>query len=82
MVEGFTVLQGVKMDNKELYGILVKHDERLRNIYSGLGRIEKHLDKLNGKVDKHETDIAKMQVWGGVALITFPIIVNTVMRLM
>ena len=52
---------------------LVKHDERLKkNIYSGLGRIEKHLDKLNGKVERHETDIAKMQVWGGIALITFP----------
>ena len=37
MVEDFTVLPGAKMDNKELYGILVKHDERLKNIKTCLG---------------------------------------------
>jgi tetrahydromethanopterin S-methyltransferase subunit G len=70
------------MDNKDIYQVLVKHDERLKNIYSTLSRIEKHLDKVNGKVERHETGIAKMQVWGSVALITFPIVINTIMRLM
>ena len=32
------------MDNKDIYQVLVKHDERLKNIYTALGRIEKHLD--------------------------------------
>ena len=82
MVEDSIVLLGVKMDNKDIYQLLVKHDERLKNVYSGLGRIEKHLEKLNGKVDKHETEIARMQVWGGVALVTFPLIINAIMRLM
>ena len=69
------------MENKDIYQVLVKHDERLKNIYSALGRIEKHLDKLNGRVTSNEKEIVKFQVWGGVALVTFPIIVNIIMRL-
>jgi len=68
------------MNNDDLRSHLIRHDERLRNIYSTLNRIEKHLEKLNGRVGRHETDIAKVQVWGGVALVSFPIIVNIVMR--
>ena len=68
------------MNHEDLRTHLTRHDERLRNIYSTLNRIEKHLERLNGKVDKHETDIAKVQVWGGVALVSFPIIVNIIMR--
>jgi len=68
------------MNNDDLRTHLIRHDERLRNIYSTLNRIEKHLEKLNGRVGRHETDIAKVQVWGGVALVSFPIIVNIVMR--
>tara|TARA_R100000908_G_scaffold21935_1_gene8683 strand:- start:1352 stop:1564 length:213 start_codon:yes stop_codon:yes gene_type:complete len=68
------------MNNDDLRTHLIRHDERLRNIYSTLNRIEKHLEKLNGRVSRHETDIAKVQVWGGVALVSFPIIVNIVMR--
>ena len=44
------------MDNKDIYQVLVKHDERLKNIYSVLGRIEKHLDKLNGRVTSNEKE--------------------------
>tara|TARA_S200002703_G_scaffold122122_1_gene108021 strand:+ start:277 stop:501 length:225 start_codon:yes stop_codon:yes gene_type:complete len=70
------------VDNKDIRTIYARHDEKLKNIYSTLNRIEKHLAKLNGSVGRHEVSIAKMQVWGGVALVTFPIIINTIMRLM
>lgn len=69
------------MERKDLYAILVKHDERLRNIYSTLSRIEKHLEKLNGKTEEHEKAIAKMQVLGLVAVVSIPIIVNIAMRI-
>jgi hypothetical protein len=69
------------MENKEYRTVYARHDEKLKNIYSTLNRIEKHLAKLNGSVGRHEVSIAKMQVWGGVALVTFPIIVNTIMGL-
>jgi len=68
------------MDNNDLTRILTRHDERLKNIYSSLGRIEKHLSQLNGKVDRHDIAIAKIQTWGGVALVTFPIMINIIMR--
>jgi len=69
------------MENSEIYALLVKHDERLKNIYSVLNRVEKHLEKLNGKVENHERSIAKMQVLGTVAVVGLPIIINVIMRL-
>tara|TARA_B100001063_G_C16673502_1_gene507730 strand:- start:416 stop:628 length:213 start_codon:yes stop_codon:yes gene_type:complete len=70
------------MDNQDYKTTYARHDEKLKNIYSTLNRIENHLAKLNGSVGRHEVSIAKIQVWGGVALVTFPIIVNTIMELL
>jgi|TARA_R100000479_G_scaffold175620_1_gene127136 hypothetical protein len=67
-------------DEKDLYGMMVKFDERQKTIFNMLARVEKHLEKLNGKVANHETQLAKMQVWGTVAVVSFPIIVNIIMR--
>tara|TARA_X000001388_G_C2226341_1_gene121268 strand:- start:1142 stop:1357 length:216 start_codon:yes stop_codon:yes gene_type:complete len=66
---------------EDLYGMMVKFDERQKTIFNTLIRVEKHLERLNGKVAEHETSIAKMQVWGGVAIVSFPLIINIVMRL-
>ena len=44
--------------------------------------IEKHLEKLNGKVDRHNTDIARIQTWGSIAVIAIPISLNIIMRFM
>ncbi len=68
------------MDAQDFTRILTRHDERLKNIYSSLHRIEKHLERLNGKVSNHDTDIARFQTWGAVALVTFPIMINIIMR--
>tara|TARA_R110001583_G_scaffold20977_1_gene79991 strand:- start:810 stop:1022 length:213 start_codon:yes stop_codon:yes gene_type:complete len=68
------------MDNNDITRILTRHDERLKNIYSSLGRIEKHLERLNGKVGRHETDIAKIHTWGAFAIFTFPVLINVIMR--
>ena len=67
--------------DKDIYGMMVKFDERQRTIFNMLARVEKHLEKLNGKVAQHETDLAKMQGWGTVAVVSFPIIVNVIMRI-
>tara|TARA_R100001510_G_C7610930_1_gene174502 strand:+ start:483 stop:701 length:219 start_codon:yes stop_codon:yes gene_type:complete len=67
---------------QDIYALLVKHDERLKNIYSTLGRVEKHLEKLNGQVAAHETNIAQMKVYGSVAIFSLPIIINVIMRLL
>ena len=67
-------------NEKDLYGMMVKFDERQKTIFNMLARVEKHLEKLNGKVANHETQLAIMQVWGTVAVVSFPIIVNIIMR--
>tara|TARA_R110002012_G_C11642329_1_gene610769 strand:- start:2314 stop:2529 length:216 start_codon:yes stop_codon:yes gene_type:complete len=67
-------------DEKNLLTMMVKFDERQRTIFNTLHRIEKHLEKLNGKVANHDTELAKMQVWGTVAVVSFPVIVNVIMR--
>lgn len=67
-------------DEKNLLTMMVKFDERQRTIFNTLHRIEKHLEKLNGKVANHDTELAKMQVWGTVAVVSFPVIINVIMR--
>ena len=67
--------------NDDLFAMMVKLDERQRTIFNTLHRIEKHLEKLNGKVADHDTALTKLQTIGAVAVIGIPIIVNTIMRI-
>tara|TARA_R100001460_G_scaffold23732_4_gene47749 strand:+ start:1098 stop:1328 length:231 start_codon:yes stop_codon:yes gene_type:complete len=67
--------------NKDLYAMMVKLDERQKTIFQMLYRVEKHLEKLNGKVANHDTAITKLQTVGAVAVISIPIIVNIIMRI-
>ena len=69
------------MEREELHALLVKHDERLRNIYSSLGRVEKHLEKLNGKVSQHDTSITEMKTIGAITVIAMPILITIIMRI-
>ncbi len=65
--------------NDDLYAMMVKLDERQKTIFNTLHRIEKHLEKLNGKVADHDTAITKLQTVGAVAVISIPIIINVIM---
>jgi len=67
--------------NKDLYAMMVKLDERQKTIFQMLYRVEKHLEKLNGRVASHDTAITKLQTVGAVAVISIPIIVNIIMRI-
>tara|TARA_R100000773_G_scaffold40696_1_gene36822 strand:+ start:586 stop:801 length:216 start_codon:yes stop_codon:yes gene_type:complete len=67
--------------DKDILAMMVKFNERQRTIFNTLHRIEKHLEKLNGKVANHETAIAKLQTVGAVAVVSIPIIVNVIMRI-
>lgn len=68
-------------DNKDFYAMMVKFDERQRTIFHMLARVEKHLEKLNGRVADHDTAITKLQTVGSIAVISIPIIVNIIMRI-
>tara|TARA_B100001093_G_scaffold514787_1_gene589634 strand:- start:667 stop:882 length:216 start_codon:yes stop_codon:yes gene_type:complete len=65
--------------NDDLYAMMVKLDERQKTIFNTLHRIEKHLEKLNGKVADHDTAITKLQTVGAIAVISIPIIINVIM---
>jgi hypothetical protein len=52
------------------------------SIFKHIERIDKHLDKVNGKVAEHETKLVEIKTWGGVAMFAVPIIVNMLMRMM
>ncbi len=67
--------------NDDLYAMMVKLDERQKTIFNMLARVEKHLERLNGKVADHETALTKLQTVGAVAVISIPIIVNIIMRI-
>ena len=69
------------MENKDFYAMMVKFDERQRTIFHMLARVEKHLEKLNGRVADHDTAITKLQTVGSIAVISIPIIVNIIMRI-
>ena len=60
---------------------LVKLDERQISIFKQLQRIDKHLEKLNNKVDSHDTDLTIVKTWGAVGVLVVPIIVSIIMRL-
>jgi len=64
------------------YAMLVKLDERQKTLFNMMTRVEKHLEKLNGKVSEHDRTLAKVQVYGTIALVTFPVIVNVIMEIM
>lgn len=66
--------------DKDIFAMMVKFDERQRTIFNTLHRIEKHLEKLNGKVADHDTAIAKLQTVGTIAVVGIPIIVNIIMK--
>jgi len=68
--------------DQDLYGMLVKLDERQKTLFNMMIRVEKHLEKLNGKVESHEVTMAQLKVYGTIAIVTFPVIVNVIMEIL
>ena len=69
-------------NDKDTYAMLVKLDERQKTLFNMMTRVEKHLEKLNGKVSEHDRTLAKVQVYGTIALVTFPVVVNVIMEIL
>jgi hypothetical protein len=65
----------------EVTARLVKLDERQISIFKQLQRIDKHLSKLNGKVERHGVDIERIKTYGSFAVLIIPIVVSIVLRL-
>ena len=60
---------------------LVKLEERQVSIFKTLQRVENHLEKLNGQVEENKTNLTKIGTIGSIGILTVPIIVSIIMRL-
>ena len=60
---------------------LVKLEQRQISIFKILQRVEKSIEKINGQVQENKTNLTKISTVGSIAVITIPIIVSIVMRL-
>ena len=67
---------------EEVIRLLTRLNERQVSIFKHIERIDKHLEKVNGKVGEHESKLVEIKTWGGVAMFAIPIIVNLIMRTM
>ena len=65
----------------DIRDLLIKVDTRQEEMYHRVGRIEKHLENINGKVANHEATIIKIKTIGMIAMFIIPITINIIMRL-
>lgn len=73
----------IKVDEyrNSVAAMLVKLEERQISIFKTIQRVERHLDKLNGQVEENKTGLTKVKTIGSLGVLTIPIIVSIIMRL-
>ena len=74
--------ESIDKHREHVIRLLTKLNERQITIFKHIERIDKHLDKVNGKVAEHERSLVEIRTWGGVAMFAIPIIVNIIMRVL
>ena len=72
---------GVNDYREEMRNLLIKVDTRQEEMYHRVGRIEKHLERINGMVAEHEASLIKIKTVGMIAVFIIPLTINVVMRL-
>ena len=60
---------------------LVKLEQRQISIFKILQRVEGSIDKINGQVQENKTNLTKISTVGSIAVITIPVIVSIIMKL-
>lgn len=66
----------------EMHSLLVQVSTRQEEVVHRIGRIEKHLERINGKVARHEESLIKIKTIGMIGVFIIPITINVVMRLL
>ena len=64
----------------DIRDLLVRVDTRQEEMHHRIGRIEKHLEKLNGKVAEHENKLTSLWSYGGAFVFIASICINLIMR--
>ena len=65
----------------QMHDLLVKVSAKQEEMNHRIGRIEKHLERINGKVAEHEASLIRIKTIGMVAVFIIPITINVIMRL-
>jgi len=65
----------------EMHDLLVQVSTRQEEMIHRVGRIEKHLERINGKVAEHEASLIKIKTIGMIAVFVIPLTINIIMRL-
>ena len=66
----------------EMHSLLVQVSTRQEEMVHRIGRIEKHLERINGKVAQHEASLIRIKTIGMIGVFIIPITINVVMRLL
>jgi len=74
--------ESIDKHREHVIRLLTKLNERQVSIFKHIERIDKHLEKVNGKVAEHESKLVEIKTWGGVAMFAIPIIINLIMKVM
>ena len=72
----------VNEHREEVIRLLTALHERQKTIFERIERIDRHLEKLNGKVAEHENSITTMRTWGSVAVFTIPLIISIIIKVL
>lgn len=65
----------------QMHDLLVKVSTKQEEMNHRIGRIEKHLERINGKVAEHEASLIRIKTIGMMAVFIIPITINVIMRL-
>mgnify|MGYP003132407218 CR=1 FL=1 len=64
----------------DIRDLLIKVDTRQEEMYYRISRIEKHLEKLNGKIAEHEQKLTTLWSYGVAFVFIASICINLIMR--
>lgn len=64
----------------EMMNLLIKVDTRQEELYHRIGRIELHLEKLNGKVAEQEKKLTSLWSYGVAFIFIVSFGINLIMR--
>ena len=64
----------------DMRSLLVRVDTRQEEMYHRVSRIEKHLERLNGKIAEHEKYLTTLWSYGSAFVFIASICINLIMR--
>ena len=64
----------------DIRDLLVRVDTRQEEMHHRIGRIEMHLEKLNGKVAEHENKLTSLWSYGVAFVFIASVCINLIMR--